>query len=155
VQSQNISDIIEKYLKQILADSEQVEISRSEIANLFNVVPSQINYVMKTRFTIQNGYIVESKRGGGGYIRIEKVNLLDDVGVIDSLIGTIGESISQRDGLAIVQNLYNNEVVNRREANLILAAIDKQTLAADDRMQENSFRARILIGILNHLRYES
>jgi len=155
VQGQNISDIIEKYLKQILADSEQVEISRSEIANLFNVVPSQINYVMKTRFTIQNGYIVESKRGGGGYIRIEKVNLLDDVGVIDSLIGTIGESISQRDGLAIVQNLYNNEVVNRREANLILAAIDKQTLAADDRMQENSFRARILIGILNHLRYES
>ncbi|KRM60138.1 CtsR family transcriptional regulator [Secundilactobacillus malefermentans] len=155
MQGQNISDIIEKYLKQILADSEQVEISRSEIANLFNVVPSQINYVMKTRFTIQNGYIVESKRGGGGYIRIEKVNLLDDVGVIDSLIGTIGESISQRDGLAIVQNLYNNEVVNRREANLILAAIDKQTLAADDRMQENSFRARILIGILNHLRYES
>ncbi|GAK48083.1 CtsR family transcriptional regulator [Secundilactobacillus oryzae JCM 18671] len=155
MQGQNISDIIEKYLKKILAESEQVEISRSEIAQLFNVVPSQINYVMKTRFTIQNGYIVESKRGGGGYIRIEKVNLLDDVDVLDSLIETIGDSISQREGLAIVQTLYNNEVVNRREANLILASIDKQTLAADNRMQENSFRARILIGILNHLRYES
>ena len=62
MQSQNISDIIEKYLKSILADSEHVEIRRSEIADLFNVVPSQINYVIKTRFTIQNGYLVESKR---------------------------------------------------------------------------------------------
>ena len=72
MQGQNISDIIEKYLKQILADSEEIEIRRSEIADLFDVVPSQINYVIKTRFTIQNGYVVESKRGGGGYIRIEK-----------------------------------------------------------------------------------
>lgn len=86
MQGQNISDIIERYLKEILADSEEVEIRRSEIADQFDVVPSQINYVIKTRFTIQNGYLVESKRGGGGYIRIEKVKLLDDIDVLDSLI---------------------------------------------------------------------
>ena len=84
MENQNISDIIESYLKQILAESQQVEIRRAEIANQFNVVPSQINYVIKTRFTIQDGYVVQSKRGGGGYIRIEKVKLLDNLDFIDS-----------------------------------------------------------------------
>ena len=155
MQSQNISDIIEKYLKSILADAEHVEIRRSEIADLFNVVPSQINYVIKTRFTIQNGYLVESKRGGGGYIRIEKVNLLDDADVLDTLIQVIGDSITQRDAYAVVQSLYEDDVLNRREAQLILVATDRNTLAVDDNDLENSLRARIIIGILNHLRYES
>ncbi|KRO27956.1 transcriptional regulator ctsr [Lactiplantibacillus fabifermentans DSM 21115] len=155
MQSQNISDIIEKYLKSILADAEHVEIRRSEIADLFNVVPSQINYVIKTRFTIQNGYLVESKRGGGGYIRIEKVNLLDDADVLDTLIQVIGDSITQRDAYAVVQSLYEDEVLNRREAQLILVATDRNTLGVDDHDLENSLRARIIIGILNHLRYES
>ncbi|MCH8624041.1 CtsR family transcriptional regulator [Lactiplantibacillus plantarum] len=155
MQSQNISDIIEKYLKSILADSEHVEIRRSEIADLFNVVPSQINYVIKTRFTIQNGYLVESKRGGGGYIRIEKVNLVDDADVLDALIQVIGDSITQRDAYAVVQSLYEDDVLNRREAQLILVAIDHKTLGLTDRDLENSLRARIIIGILNHLRYES
>ena len=66
MQNRNISDIIESYLKEILADSKQIEIKRSEIAEQFDVVPSQINYVIKTRFNIQNGYLVESKRGGVG-----------------------------------------------------------------------------------------
>ncbi|AVK99601.1 CtsR family transcriptional regulator [Pediococcus inopinatus] len=153
--SQNISDIIEKYLKQILADSEEIEIRRSEIADLFDVVPSQINYVIKTRFTIQNGYVVESKRGGGGYIRIEKVKLLDDLDVLDTLIQVIGEAINQRDALSIVKSLYEDDVIDKREGNLILAAIDKKTLAMSDRVEEDQLRARILIGILNHLRYES
>ena len=155
MQSQNISDIIEKYLKSILADSEHVEIRRSEIADLFNVVPSQINYVIKTRFTIQNGYLVESKRGGGGYIRIEKVNLVDDADVLDALIQVIGDSITQRDAYAVVQSLYEDDVLNRREAQLILVAIDHETLGLTDRDLETSLRARIMIGILNHLRYES
>ena len=155
MQSQNISDIIEKYLKSILADSEHVEIRRSEIADLFNMVPSQINYVIKTRFTIQNGYLVESKRGGGGYIRIEKVNLVDDADVLDALIQVIGDSITQRDAYAVVQSLYEDDVLNRREAQLILVAIDHETLGLTDRDLENSLRARIIIGTLNHLRYES
>ncbi|HBV56591.1 MAG TPA: CtsR family transcriptional regulator, partial [Weissella confusa] len=66
---QNMSDYIEAYLKQILQQSEQIEIRRAELAERFNVVPSQINYVIKTRFSIQQGYHVISKRGGGGFIR--------------------------------------------------------------------------------------
>ena len=73
----NISDIIECYLKKVLEMSEKdiLEIKRSEVADKFQCVPSQINYVINTRFTIERGYIVESKRGGGGYIRIMKVQI--------------------------------------------------------------------------------
>ena len=68
---QNTSDLIESYIKKILENSEMIEIRRIEMADLFNCFPSQINYFINTRFTILRGYIVESKRGGGGYIRIE------------------------------------------------------------------------------------
>ena len=70
----NISDIIENYLKKVLelSDTEIIEIKRGEMADKFQCVPSQINYVINTRFTIERGYLVESKRGGGGYIRITK-----------------------------------------------------------------------------------
>lgn len=154
MQGRNISDIIEAYLKEILAESARVEIKRSEIAELFNCVPSQINYVIKTRFTIQRGYLVQSKRGGGGYIRIEKVKLLDDRDMLDTMIQLIGEQINQRDALSLVQKLYDDQVIERKEANLILAATSRETLAVADRQLEERLRARILIGIMNHLRYE-
>ncbi len=150
----NISDLIERYLKEILSENEQIKIRRSEIAGRFDVVPSQINYVINTRFTIQNGYIVESKRGGGGYIRIEKVHLLDDCELLDSLIAAIGNKLSKRDSETIVQTLYNNELINRHEASIILAAIDKDAIDLDDTNLTNELRANIMISILNRLRYE-
>ena len=84
----NISDIIENYLKQVLELSERelVEIKRSEIADKFQCVPSQINYVINTRFTIEKGYVVESKRGGGGYIRIMKVQSYDHAHLIEQIL---------------------------------------------------------------------
>ena len=152
MQNRNISDIIESYLKEILADSKQIEIKRSEIAEQFDVVPSQINYVIKTRFNIQNGYLVESKGGGGGYIRIAKVNLINNVNVIDDLIDYIGEDINARKGLQIIQSLYEDKVLTKKEANLILAAIDSNTLSFADKKIEDQVRARVLISILNRLR---
>ncbi len=149
----NISDMIEHYLKKILAEDEKIEISRSQIANLFNVVPSQINYVINTRFTIQNGYLVESKRGGGGYIRIEKVNLLDDVDVLDTLIEMIGNQLSLRDSETIVKTLYNSGLISKREANIILAALIPDEVDSNNDLID-IFRANIMISILNHLRYE-
>ncbi|AUJ28997.1 CtsR family transcriptional regulator [Liquorilactobacillus hordei] len=154
MQSQNISNIIEKYLKSILADSQQVEIKRSEIADLFNCVPSQINYVINTRFTIQNGYVVKSKRGGGGYIRIVKVNLLDDSDVIDDLISIVGDEIDFNKAFQIIQSLYQEGMLTRRESNLIISSIDKRTLAFQNNQIEKIVRARILINILNRLRYD-
>lgn len=155
MKNKSISDIIEAYLKEILGDSAQIEIRRSEIANHFDVVPSQINYVIKTRFTIQNGYLVKSKRGGGGYIRIERVNLLDNIDVLNSLIQTIGDSIRERDAFAIVQTLYDEKVITQREGDLMLVALAKQTLDIGDTDIEAQLRARVLISLLNRLRYES
>ncbi len=155
MEEKSISDIIEEYLKQILGESSQIEIRRSEIANHFDVVPSQINYVIKTRFTIQHGYLVQSKRGGGGYIRIERVNLLDNVDVLNSLIQAIGDSISERDAYDIVRKLYDEKVLTRREGDLMLVALSKQTLNVNDCNVEAQLRARILISMLNRLRYES
>ncbi|EEJ40157.1 CtsR family transcriptional regulator [Limosilactobacillus vaginalis] len=155
MEEKSISDIIEEYLKQILGESSQIEIRRSEIANHFDVVPSQINYVIKTRFTIQHGYLVQSKRGGGGYIRIERVNLLDNVDVLNSLIQAIGDSISERDAYDIVRTLYDEKLLTRREGDLMLVALSKQTLNVNDCNVEARLRARILISMLNRLRYES
>ncbi len=155
MENKSISDIIEAYLKEILGDSAQIEIRRSEIADHFDVVPSQINYVIKTRFTIQNGYLVKSKRGGGGYIRIERVNLLDNIDVLNSLIQTIGDSIRERDAFAIVQTLYDEKVITQREGDLMLVALAKQTLDVGDTDIEARLRARVLISLLNRLRYES
>ena len=155
MEEKSISDIIEEYLKQILGESSQIEIRRSEIANHFDIVPSQINYVIKTRFTIQHGYLVQSKRGGGGYIRIERVNLLDNVDVLNSLIQAIGDSISERDAYDIVRTLYDEKVLTRREGDLMLVALSKQTLNVNDCNVEAQLRARILISMLNRLRYES
>lgn len=154
MQNRNVSDIIERYLKSILGKSKQIEIKRSEIAERFDVVPSQINYVIKTRFNIQNGYIVESKRGGGGYIRIAKVNLVNDVNVIDELINCIGDHIGSREGLQLIQSLYEEKALTKKEANLILAAIDSATLSFADKNLEDAVRAKILISILNRLRCE-
>ena len=155
MEEKSISDIIEEYLKQILGESSQIEIRRSEIANHFDVVPSQINYVIKTRFTIQHGYLVQSKRGGGGYIRIERVNLLDNVDVLNSLIQAIGDSISERDAYDSVRTLYDEKLLTRREGDLMLVALSKQTLNVNDCNVEARLRARILISMLNRLRYES
>lgn len=154
MQSQNISDIIEKYLKSILAESQEVEIKRSEMAQLFNCVPSQINYVINTRFNVQNGYIVRSKRGGGGYIRIAKVNLVDDCDVLDELIGIVGESITFKESFQLIKSLFQADVLTQTTANLLLAVIDKKTLNFGDVELENMLRARIMKSILNRLKYD-
>lgn len=148
-----MSDIIEAYLKKVLKQQEQVEIRRSEIASLFNCVPSQINYVINTRFTIQQGYLVESKRGGGGYIRIIKVQLIDESEVLDRMIEIISSSISERDAQAVVQKLYEDEVISKREAKLILVAIEK-SLYTGDLVTDSHLRAKLLITMLANLRYE-
>ncbi|MFK5676642.1 MULTISPECIES: CtsR family transcriptional regulator [unclassified Ligilactobacillus] len=152
MQSRNVSDIIERYLKEILAESRQVEIKRSEVAERFDVVPSQINYVIKTRFTVQDGYLVESKRGGGGYIRIEKVDLVNDTQIIDQLIEMVGDRLSSVDALHIVQTLYENKLLSRKEGNLLLTVMGHDALNVGDRMVEAAVRARMMIALLNRLR---
>lgn len=148
-----MTDIIEAYLKKVLQQQEQVEIRRSEIAQLFDCVPSQINYVINTRFTIQRGYLVESKRGGGGYIRIIKVQVLDDFDMLNTMIEIIGKSISEKEAKSVVQKLYEEDIVSKREAKLMLVAMDK-SLYTGDRLLDNRLRANLLKSMLANLKYE-
>lgn len=153
VSYQYMSDIIEAYLKQVLSEQEQVEIRRSEIANRFDCVPSQINYVINTRFTVQQGYLVESKRGGGGYIRIMKVKILDESDIIDKMIELIGDTINEKDSHSIVQTLFEKDILSNREAKLMLVAMEK-TLYTGKASVDNLIRANILKSMLKVLRYK-
>lgn len=150
---QNMSDIIEAYIKKILNAEEQIEIRRNEMADRFHCVPSQINYVINTRFTEQQGYSVESKRGGGGYIRIMKVKILDQAELLDKLIAIVGESITQKDAFAVTQNLYSRGIITKREGNLMLSVLDK-SLAPYTGEYEERIRALLLRNFLNSLRFE-
>ena len=151
----NISDVIESYLKKILEMSQKdiLEIKRSEVADKFQCVPSQINYVINTRFTIERGYLVESKRGGGGYIRIMKIKSQDYAGLIDDLISIIGYRVSQSTAEGIISRLINEEVINDREAKIMMSVIDRSVIYIDlpDR---DELRARILTAMLTTLKYK-
>jgi transcriptional regulator CtsR len=126
----NVSEVIEQYLKQALHRSSDgmVEIQRNELADKFQCVPSQINYVISTRFTLEKGYIVESKRGGGGYIRIQKIHLHSHGSILDYIFQTIGEQIDQASSEGIVYQLEESRLITQREANLIKAAISRDVL---------------------------
>mgnify|MGYP001212018438 CR=1 FL=1 len=150
----SISDIIEQYLKKRLHnnDKKYVEIRRSEIADQFQCVPSQINYVINTRFTMEKGYMIESKRGGGGYIRISRVQHQDGYELIDYLMKLVDERISQQAAEHIIDRLYEKEVINKREKKLMLVAIDRETLAVA-LPERDQLRSRILKQMLNTLKY--
>ncbi|MBV7391950.1 MULTISPECIES: CtsR family transcriptional regulator [Enterococcus] len=150
--SRNTSDSIEAYLKGILEDHEIIEIRRAEMAQLFNCVPSQINYVINTRFTFQRGYIVESKRGGGGYIRISKVQISDQHYFLEQLMNSFGTEISEANAFGIIQKLFEEKIVTENEGNLMLSALSKNTLGISQ--IENRLRARVLHGFLERLSYE-
>lgn len=151
----NISDIIEEYLKQVLEKSEEeiVEIKRSEIANKFQCVPSQINYVINTRFTLERGYIVESKRGGGGFIRIIKVRPTNHFSLIEHLMSLIGNSIPQSTCLDIIERLVEEEVITDREAKIMASVIDRNVLKIE-LPERDRLRARMLKAMLRVLSYE-
>lgn len=147
-----MSDIIEAYLKQVLQQAEHVEIRRSEIADRFQCVPSQINYVINTRFTPQKGYIVESKRGGGGYIRIIKLHIIDEADFIDTMCDLVKDSISVRDATEIIKNLYKNEILTGREAAIMHSALDKDAYAEID--HADRVRAIILKNMLLKVKFQ-
>src|SRR5699024_9628087 len=150
----SISDIIEEYLKNILQANEKkmIEIKRSEIADQFECVPSQINYVINTRFTIERGYIIESKRGGGGYIRIFRIEHQDEFELIDDIIQMIQPKISQQNAVDILERLQEKKVITNREKIIIASALERETLAVMLPARDE-LRTRILTAMLTTLKY--
>lgn len=151
----NISDIIEQYLKQVidLSNNNVIEIKRNEIADRFECVPSQINYVINTRFTLERGFVVESKRGGGGYIRIIKVKLHDDIDIIDQMFHMIDHSVAQGNAESMIIRLIEEGIITNREAKLMLSVLDRSVLSMDVPSRDE-LRARILCAMLRTLKYK-
>jgi len=148
-----MSDIIEAYIKQILNTEEQVEIRRNEMATHFNCVPSQINYVINTRFTVEKGYIVESKRGGGGYIRIMRVKPQSKVDLINQMIKLTKPEISQQASIHIIDRLLEEEIVSMREAKLMLSVMDRNVISVPLPARDE-LRSKLLVAMLEVLKYK-
>ena len=115
-----ISDMIETIINEMLKENEGLaEFKRNEIAVKFGCVPSQINYVITSRFTPEKGYIVESRRGGGGFIKIKQVKF-DDTSYIMHFVNAVGDSIDYNTTKVFLTNLYNHDIISQREMRMIL-----------------------------------
>ncbi len=145
-----LSNLIESFIKEMLEDNGMIELQRNELATHFNCVPSQINYVISTRFSPERGYIVESRRGGGGYIKITRA-VPDTDNHIINLINRIGDSISFQSAHSILQSLYEYELITEREAKLLLSAISDNSIPVSqphrDIIRSKMFK-NILINLL-------
>lgn len=142
-----LSDIIEQFIKDMLSTSEGVvELQRNEVANKFNCVPSQINYVIDTRFTTEQGYYVESRRGGGGCIVIKRVRI-DKSDYLMHIINNIGNALSQQSAHAFVNNFVDYGIINMREAKLMRAATSDKVLPFSP-IDRDYHRANILKNML-------
>lgn len=123
-------------------DSSSVDIQRNELAQLFGCSPSQINYVLATRFTTERGYVIESRRGGGGYIRIERI-ALDDDGLLELLTSKIGERIERKNALYVIESLYEAEFIDATQSNIMCAALSDAAINLPSNMADK-VRADVL-----------
>src|SRR5699024_9091289 len=144
-----LSNIIEDFIKELLktAENDTIEIQRNEMAEQFECSPSQINYVLSTRFTPYKGYYIESRRGGGGYIKIIKVSTENNEEIYNIIVDTIGNSITKSKAYNIIEGLYEEDLINKREERIIKIAIANRTLIGSNE-EKNILRANILKNIL-------
>lgn len=146
-----VSDIIENFIKDMMKEEDSIEIKRNEMAELFQCSPSQINYVLTTRFSTQRGYYIESRRGGGGHIKIIRLNIKADDFLEKLIQEEISEQISYKVAKNLVINLLERELISNREAKIILATINDRVLNIPVKQLENKIRADILKSVLINL----
>lgn len=143
-----LSNIIEKFIKNLLKEADgPIEIQRNELAQYFECAPSQINYVLTTRFTPYKGYLVDSRRGGGGYIKIVKVDFDEFEDINHIIVNAIGNSITKSKAYDIVDGLKEEDIITTREAEIIKVSISDRSLNCDTSLR-NLLRAEILKNIL-------
>ena len=145
-----ISDMIAAFIREELEGTDGVlELQRNDLAQRFHCVPSQINYVMSTRFSPEHGYIVESRRGGGGYIRISRVRV-DRPTILMHFINSIGAEIDGQSAMAIVQNLYETESIKQETAELLQIVLSDAALRSVPRFARDMLRADLMRQVLIH-----
>lgn len=139
---------IEKYLKNLLLQQEVIEIQRNELAEFFSCVPSQINYVLSTRFTPVQGYFVESRRGEGGYVRIAKLAWDNSSSqLFKEMFEALEGGISQREAGGILKRFWEEKLITAREYNLLKMITSRETLTLA-LPERDLLRAKIMQAIL-------
>ena len=123
-----LSDTIEQFIKELMSEEAHIELRRNELAQHFGCAPSQINYVLATRFSVDHGYLIESRRGGGGDVRIVRMHPREEGNLLDALLKRVGNSVDEDTANAIIQHLLDCELVTGNEAALMRAAIGKNAL---------------------------
>ena len=124
-----LSDSIERFIKELMTEDAHVELRRNELAQHFGCAPSQINYVLATRFSLDHGYLIESRRGGGGYVRIVRMQTRGESSFLEALLNRVGNSVDEETANAILSNLRERGVITEREAALMRAAVSRNALA--------------------------
>lgn len=139
-----VTDLIAKQIQEMLEqDGGVVRIQRNELANKLGCVPSQINYVITNRFTVEQGYLVESRRGGGGFIQIVKINSSDKE-MVFHVINSIGTQIDEYSSRMIVQNLVYDKVLSEKEGKIILSALSENNMRGLPDSMKQTLRANLL-----------
>lgn len=143
-----ISDIIAQFINDMIEDKKDKEviIQRNELADKFNCAPSQINYVLTTRFTSEKGYMIESRRGGGGYIIIKRIEYNNKEKQVEAINKAIGESLTYSAALLLLEHLYETNLITKRELEIVKISINDRTLILTE--DKNKLRAEILKGII-------
>ena len=143
----NISDIIEQFILDTIGDEKSMLISRNELAQFFGCVPSQINYVLSTRFTLDKGFAVDSKRGGGGHVTLVKLDTEENY--INELLKTsIGNDITAQRSTQILDRLIANEIISEREKNIIKEMTSDKAIISYDKLSKDVIRAGLFKSFL-------
>ena len=137
-----VSDIIENFILSTLGSSQDVNLSRNDLAEYFNCAPSQINYVLTTRFNINRGFVIESQRGGGGYIRLVRINF-DNNYLKEILDNRLNGEISYKDATYLLSDLCNKGFISNEQTRALVYAVSDKALANPIKL-EGKLRANIL-----------
>ena len=147
----NISNAIEQFILSVIREDENIQLSRNELANYFSVSPSQINYVLETRFNLDKGYIIESRRGGGGYVTVLKIPYSQDETIPLMLKEIEGVNhLTYNKASNMIDRLLREDIISENEATIIKSAISEKALAGPIKtkdIRKNVFK-EILVGLM-------
>ncbi len=143
-----MSDIVARYIMELLNEQDgNAEIQRNELAGLLGCVPSQINYVISSRFTPEQGYIVESRRGGGGYIRITRITTDRRIAIMH-IVNSVGDRISAASAATILDNMAEGKLIDSYEKMLMLSALSDKAYRCVSQEMRDELRAAVMKNML-------
>ena len=145
----NISESIEQFIIATMGENDFVDISRNSLAEYFSCAPSQINYVLDTRFTVDRGFVKESRRGGGGFIKISRIKNSDTNAYLNGLVlESIGDDLTYKRMMQILDKLISDGLLTKKESDLIEAALSEESLAMPftikDKVRAKAFKNILL-----------